>query len=822
MPQRRQTRRKPPPRSSGNKGTKGSGKETLKREIGDGVAAAVTELGEPAMAAAAAEATAADAGTTGNTPAGDGRTTAASTPDAEFPASGPDAGNAWGGKAPGEAELAELWNQAKQVRLAYQRARAGLDEREQAVLATEDSLTRRSGGLDQAEASLAARREELDADERVREGERRALTQRVAAIDERDRALLNREVELATRLERETESLIASARAELTATRERVEAERREYEEEYRRQWSRLREDLAAERRVLDTERAELAGTREQLRQQRMELEAREEDLRDTQELYVERTQLAVRSATEQVRAEADHQRRLYEAARADADELSGQIAAYERLHRGFGGDDPNIILMELKQLRGESAELRRLRLAAPDETALRVSALEEEARQLRDRCLTFAAHNERLQRQLSAHEITAIEVERLSVSKEALDATVRAYRDQVEEQRRDWEGLIERKEGETAFAGCTAMDETYDTARTDLADVAPPLAQLVEQVRSFIRQQHGLFYETADLRSFLGGMAATQLFLLQGISGIGKTQLPQCFAEALGATSKVVSVGADWRVPQDLMGSYNPFERRFHESEFTKALYQAQCPEFAGQPFFVVLDEMNLSHPEQYFNDVLSALSREVHRSKTPDLVLMSSAVQPAPRLLREGRLLPIPRSVFFVGTANHDETTVLFADKTYDRAHVLELPARHRPFATAPQEPVQPLSWRALEAAFDAAENEYAADARRANEFFDTAFKERLATDFRVSWGGRLPRQVCRYVPAVRAAGGSLSEAADHLAATKIFRKLHGRYEVRVDKVRQLRDDLPGAWRALDGDDQPVRSLAALDGVLRDLGDN
>src|SRR5262249_25916943 len=161
---------------------------------------------------------------------------------------------------------------------------------------------------------------------------------------------------------------------------------------------------------------------------------------------------------------------------------------------------------------------------------------------------------------------------------------------------------------------------------------------------------------------------------------------------------SAVVSVGADWRTPQDLMGYYNAFERRFYESEFTQSLYRAQCPAHADQPFFVVLDEMNLSHPEQYFNDVLSALEREAKRADQIDLVLMTSAVDPAPRLLRDGRKLPVPRNVWFVGTANHDETTLHFADKTYDRAHVMELPTRYERFKTKPVDPLPPLSWAGL----------------------------------------------------------------------------------------------------------------------------
>ena len=59
-----------------------------------------------------------------------------------------------------------------------------------------------------------------------------------------------------------------------------------------------------------------------------------------------------------------------------------------------------------------------------------------------------------------------------------------------------------------------------------------------------------------------------------------------------------------------------------------------------------------------------------------------MTAPVEPAPANLRNGRTLTIPQNVWFVGTANHDETTKDFADKTYDRAHVMELPRNRAQF--------------------------------------------------------------------------------------------------------------------------------------------
>jgi len=222
-------------------------------------------------------------------------------------------------------------------------------------------------------------------------------------------------------------------------------------------------------------------------------------------------------------------------------------------------------------------------------------------------------------------------------------------------------------------------MDLRYRDERDDLVDDLPPLPEFVRDLSHYIAQQDELFYSESDLRLFIAGLAATRLHLLQGVSGIGKTQLPLAFAKAINATAVAVPVGADWRTPQDLTGYYNAFERRFYESRFTQAVYQANCPAHLAQPFFVVLDEMNLSHSEQYFSDVLSAVEIKEQAANAPTAIdLMTAEVQPSPRWLLDGRRLPLPRNLWFVGTANQDETTVAFAEKTLDRSNVLELPSQ------------------------------------------------------------------------------------------------------------------------------------------------
>ena len=139
-----------------------------------------------------------------------------------------------------------------------------------------------------------------------------------------------------------------------------------------------------------------------------------------------------------------------------------------------------------------------------------------------------------------------------------------------------------------------------------------------------------------------------------RGSAVTGKTSLPRAFARAIGATSSLVEVQSGWRDRNDLLGYYNAFEKRFYESEFLQALYRAQQPSHLALPYLIILDEMNLSHPEHYFADFLSALEQ---RQTEQRISLLTARVDGAPQLLEESRWLRIPDNVWFIGTANHDE---------------------------------------------------------------------------------------------------------------------------------------------------------------------
>jgi len=227
-----------------------------------------------------------------------------------------------------------------------------------------------------------------------------------------------------------------------------------------------------------------------------------------------------------------------------------------------------------------------------------------------------------------------------------------------------------------------------------------------------------------------------------------------------------------------------------------------------------LVLDEMNLSQTEHYFASILSILENPERKQ----LTLMEAPVSPAPRNLTDGRILNLPDNVWFIGTANHDESTKDFADKTYDRAHVMELP-RH-PAQVQPQRHAEtlPLSFTALTGAFRAAQRAHDSAADQAYTYLEQELGGVLHDRFGLNWGNRLERQVRAFVPVMVAAGGTVAQATDHILASKVLRKIQNQFDVQPEDLTELQRQLRKTWPKLGG--HPEQSSRSIDQALRRLG--
>lgn len=128
-----------------------------------------------------------------------------------------------------------------------------------------------------------------------------------------------------------------------------------------------------------------------------------------------------------------------------------------------------------------------------------------------------------------------------------------------------------------------------------------------------------------------------------------------------------VVPVGADWTGSENVVGYPDGLDpTRYVSTAALEVILSAK--ENERTPHFLVLDEMNLSHVERYFADVLSAIESDEPLRLHSDVTRTANGRQ-VPSVLDR-----LPSNLFVVGTVNVDETTYMFSPKVLDRANVIE----------------------------------------------------------------------------------------------------------------------------------------------------
>lgn len=710
------------------------------------------------------------------------------------------------------ARLAQEWSRLKRF--------------EDRLSKQEENVNKRVGELVEREAKIASDLLAVTAEKKEQTELRTANEKAKAELAARERAVAEKEVKAAAGfadenrraldpLFKQKDSLLAEL-AELASRLAEEEATRSEaFQADLDEQRQRAEAELESARRSLATEREELAERERAIHLAQDSLKNEQWAFELEQKLARERRDSELAQHVADYEHRLEQQTRLVATVERQRDQRLAEADSLKRRLREFG-DDPEALTRELEQLRDDNARLK-------NELAVRPTM--EEATQLR----AWAAERKELlvtldglrrdlasaQAAIRRNDIAVNELEVLRDERDSLAQQKQTLHGALEDLRIQHAQLIALDEAKEPFPACSAYDRDADLQRPVETLEVVDLAELVGFARNSMASR-GFYYTPEDVRLFIAGLAASRLHLLQGLSGTGKTSLPVEFARAIGAHWYIVEVQAGWRDRDDLLGYYNAFEGRFYESEFTKALYRSLCPSNADRLSVVVLDEMNLSHPEQYFGIMLSKL--ESSQSAGAGLELMSRPLDNTPAFFQEGSRLPWPSTVWFIGTANHDETTVGFADKTYDRAHVQELPSEHDSFPYQIPKSRPPLGYTALTDAFTRATEKYEDVA----DSVALAFRREYAPTFRklgVGWGNRITKQLKLFLPAVLAADGTAGEAADHIFATKIIRKVRDRHDISPDVLEVLAAEIESRWPTVDAGSEPQATLAALEEEIRRL---
>jgi tRNA A37 threonylcarbamoyladenosine biosynthesis protein TsaE len=143
---------------------------------------------------------------------------------------------------------------------------------------------------------------------------------------------------------------------------------------------------------------------------------------------------------------------------------------------------------------------------------------------------------------------------------------------------------------------------------------------------------------------------------------------------DVTGRCHTIVPVGADWTGNENILGYPDGLQASNYVAKPALDLI-LHAADHADVPHFLILDEMNLSHVERYFADILSIIESDEGLDlysgdmTKPETWRKTSAAKAVPPKLKQ-----LPENLFIIGTVNVDETTYMFSPKVLDRANVIE----------------------------------------------------------------------------------------------------------------------------------------------------
>lgn len=342
----------------------------------------------------------------------------------------------------------------------------------------------------------------------------------------------------------------------------------------------------------------------------------------------------------------------------------------------------------------------------------------------------------------------------------------------------KDEEEVSEEQTEQSRFYMLTEIDKVYENFEHPEYNNEISLKEFCEEFRNYSANKLKLYYDIEDIRRFIGALAVTKLIILQGMSGTGKTSLAYAFGEFLDNKTVVVPIQPMWKERTDLIGYYNEFTKKFNETTLLYKMYEAN---YSKDIYITVLDEMNIARVEYYFAEFLSLL--ELPNPEGRNLDVVSDKWENDPKLLNKGKLR-LPINMWFVGTANNDDSTFSISDKVYDRAMVLNLDKKAKVFE-APKTKELKLSAEYLQEQFVKAQKEFDISDRNLRRI--KKLDEYMIQTFHITFGNRIMKQIRSYVPVLVACGGTELEALDDILSRKVFRKLESKNPVYVRQAAE-----------------------------------
>jgi hypothetical protein len=563
---------------------------------------------------------------------------------------------------------------------------------------TADTLTAGRQELEREKAALVTRERAVAQAEHERDqgyaDERSALDQELA--QKRQSALSALEVEI---VNLRTTRLAEVAEAENTE-RERVRSEIAKERSAWDEIHTQQQQDLKQQQDELERQKGAVSALQSELEGRRVELDGNELDLEARSDRLMRQAQRRSENLDDELARGIAEERQSFEsslqAAVAECDRLRESIqsqaqllGAFEHLQQQLGGRDPWAVILELNTLRDEiTRQAEELATRPTEEVRSRFNVLEYENRSLQNRIDELAYQLQQKEALASQSNDLKLRNSNLEAENKSLEQKAKIFAAAANEAEAELNRLRAAYERP---AEIEARWKEIELPAIKAADITPPPRKQVDELEwldgiAKACDSYGLHFNLRILKAFHTSLKTAEwspLTVLAGVSGTGKSELPRLYSHFGGLFFQPLAVQPNWDSQESMLGFFNSIDNRFDAQPVLRFLAQSQkswanktddsegYPGLADAMCLVLLDEMNLAHPELYFAEFLSKL--ELRRGKkgsdVPSLpVKIGAGMEPYQ--------LPLGRNVLWTGTMNQDETTKSLSDKVLDRSIIINFP--------------------------------------------------------------------------------------------------------------------------------------------------
>lgn len=218
-------------------------------------------------------------------------------------------------------------------------------------------------------------------------------------------------------------------------------------------------------------------------------------------------------------------------------------------------------------------------------------------------------------------------------------------------------------------YAKSMTRGNTLKSPGTDIAREFSSAEECIKSIQEELKR-----YDHNEIANILICLSQGFLTVFAGKPGTGKTSFCERFAKVCGLDTSAdnsehtrfieLSVEKGWASKRDFIGYYNPINKSFDQTNglvypALKLLSQEQQNGISDYPFFIMLDEANLSPMEYYWSEFINVCDFDNNRAID----------------LGDSESCCIPNTLRFMATINYDSTTENLSPRLLDRAWVIDL---------------------------------------------------------------------------------------------------------------------------------------------------